>query len=562
MTSYWRESGVPWPAVWSAFVGPGVAMSVQWRNGTWEHAHVFPTGEAFAQWVAANSDALGELHVDPAPDRFLILDLDLRSIPSAATITCDRKHPVCRQCWPLVNEAVAHVEAEVRRTYLPESQGLVVFTGNNGVHVWYPAMTREEQYSLAQTTVRENFLKALSKECRALIDPKPLTPWHEIRLSFSLHMGSGRGGTIVGFASTAPQLPFPEDVPLATALLLLERMHRPAPSLIKDGNPRLLQRPAPVARAPAARRRAPIAIATEPAAPLPMVSAPWSFLRIAKLAPATAKVRYGVRCCVPVQRLLDRPLEFLRTCSLIIPCVTAAGNIPSRKELQGAFDDHWHLRYFGLLDLDTSFEHPGGDNNEPLFTDMPNEVLPSGDHEVKMLFARRLRDEKLSFGQMAERCPRFGRLLALAEDIAPTQASVIVFFSGGAGFRVLFETPRAWRLVRWGDSPGYAKTLVEQRILQDDMLADVGLGAELRQRLDDYIDENVYHKDKGIKPDVHAHFETNMWPQRIRSRDLKPGEVGEDRELSASIASFWARVLAGRPQTMDECVGGTMTGAN
>lgn len=541
-SAYWRS--IPWAQVWSAFGDGATHVSAKMcspysRNAFWRQLPAMDSGDAFQQWIVENADVLQSIHLTPPPDRWIVFDVDVRGPdPPAGTECGQQHHQVCRTCWPKVTEAVAHVELQFHRPYLPGSRGLVVFSGNNGVHLWYPLRTPADRWTLSQRAVREGLQKALARLMPSGVDLEPLAPWHKVRCPLSWHETSQQPGKLLGWADDAAALVFPADAPAAFSPG--SEWPQAAPSALV--NPYL---PGP--------RRTPRAQLT------PGADAPAStWLRIGALRSPTPENpnRYGPRKSIPLARFLAQPHKELVQCSLIIPCVTPCGDIPSSTKDQKRFATLVHQRYFGYLDMDTSMPAKDRNAEEPMFLDAV--AVPEGTHAQKMCFAQRLHEDGMTFGRMAALCPRFNRLAQLALALAAACPEALVFFSGGAGFRVLVRTPQAWRAVHWGDSPGYADTLVKEEILVREIFGapPVALPEPLLMGLADYIDANVYHQDKGIKPDVHAHFETGLWPQRVRSRDsflaLQPARCGEDKELTTSIVQFWVEVLRDMPP-LEQC---------
>ncbi len=188
----------------------------------------------------------------------------------------------------------------------------------------------------------------------------------------------------------------------------------------------------------------------------------------------------------------------------------------------------------------------GSTAREVMPTDVPAEYY-KGKSEVKKAFARRLVDGS-TFGQLLALCPPFADLYnAVKTLVTAMNVPHVAYFSGGGGFRILFETPLAWRLVTWGQN--YAAVFRDQElagVLQSvaPMLPDVTLA-----RIMAATDKNVYDGDKGTKPDLLAHFETHVFPQMLDAHfeNTRPRRDALAPDLASAIRTFWARVFRAIP---------------
>lgn len=587
--TYWRHRDLPWEEIWGTFCDPHTYVAVKRHNPyiaspPWEHGHRFDSAQAFADWVRGPSaeTALG-LYIDPPPDRFLVFDFDVRLVTGAHPLGCDHSSgpaAICPTCWPLVNAAVVVLDERVRRLFQLDP-GLVVFSGNNGVHVWFPARNRVQQHALSIPGIRKTWilphldpslrtqeggsklprlqenptpeetarLSTMGLERYAsfahIFDHRPTAEWHSIRLPFSLN--ENMASRVIGRTDQG-LLPWPFDVDPIASLELMRGWAPPLPSRMWH----------PKRREWRGHSARPMVEFNTLQGQIPTTFGPSLFLRVNELERPGGKSRYGARRCIPLRDLLDYPLSTLQKYSLIIPSVTERRDIPSKRENQGAFNSMWHLRYFGYLDSDAQFKECMPELSRPklLFSDQPQFPVPRKEHEIKLAFARRLLADGMTFGEMATICSVFGQLVTLIMELAawmrPEQG--LVFFSGGGGFRVLFHSPLAWRRVRWGDSPGYAKAFAKSVLAQEvfsnpPMVLEPRLLAGVRA----YVDQNVYQLDKGLKPDVAEHFDTGIWPVRVDSNFLSKRVVPnrEDPSLSRDIANFWQRVFTEMPAWTD-----------
>ncbi len=263
------------------------------------------------------------------------------------------------------------------------------------------------------------------------------------------------------------------------------------------------------------------------------------YVRLAWLKPADAPNRYGARVSIATTADLN-----LAEYSLVIPAFTTRHDIPSSEAEQRALPWLWnvyeHVRYFGVLDLDMAL---GAvlTGAAPLFSDTPAHAYASKG-EIKQAFAARLLQQ--GFGAMVALCPPFAQLyhdvLAL---VTMLQAKSLGFFSGGGGFRVLFTSPLAWRRVVWGQAYAQAYHTTEFPLLLRQLAP--GLPDEVRARLVSYSDKNVHDSDKGVKPDLLAHFDTHIFPCPLDATFLtrQASRAAADVGLSAAIRAFWRHIF-------------------
>lgn len=272
---------------------------------------------------------------------------------------------------------------------------------------------------------------------------------------------------------------------------------------------------------------------------------------------------YGDRVSVLLSAILQP--SALRDYSLIIPILMDRNDIPSLGGKNGVRQYPWFgvecRRFGGALDMDTDFVPNIQGGTAPLFADQPDSSVGLvTKHTAKLRFVERMERESRTFGEMANLCPRFKILLELAVTLAAHPA-LIVYYSGGAGFRVLCRSLRAWFRVLWGDSPGYAETYVK-RVLREEVLTKepLNLPPAVCDMIAQHTDRSIYERDKGTKPDLMAHFETGLWPRRIPTLDPEScyrwrvtGQNNiRDRDLSLAIEQYWVTVLTTVPR-IEEC---------
>ncbi len=276
---------------------------------------------------------------------------------------------------------------------------------------------------------------------------------------------------------------------------------------------------------------------------------PW-FVRVGLLQPVGGRTRYGGRASVPITSFFPSGgKDDLVRYSLIIPAFTHRSDIPSGEEKQRALPWLWnayeHPRYFGVLDLDMDLGEVFK-GKAPLFSDTPIEAYKDKSH-VKKAFVKRL-VSGCTFGQLLSLCPAFAYLYqAVRALVVALKVDHVTYFSGGGGFRVLFFSPHAWRIVTWGQN--YAAYFHEHELSK--LLAVVAptLAPKHLVIILGATDKNVYDCDKGTKPDLLAHFETHVFPQAVHaSFEAKhPDRVSMNPVLSKAIRDFWLHMFLSVP---------------
>ncbi len=612
--NYWRDGGVSWSRVWAAFGDPRTEVITQTigrysLDPVWSYGHYFNTPGLFEQWLVTQDRSLVALQLKVPTDRFVVFDIDLRDMThekSAANPLIGRvqrsifqqrcKHPaagiqICAGCWPMLQVAIYWLDRRIRRACLGiEAPGLVVFTGNNGVHVWYPLQSDEERLDMAlrvihldklqsvptaadqkviQTLLPSNWpLDAEATVALVKIDAQPLRPGHLIRCPMSLHTKSGHGSMILGWSHDCRMLEAPYDMkqPVAYSMWILETQWQPPPPSKLRLEPKGADSPLKAVRkkvkaaTKTTKKQAHAARLLLPPPQRPYNMRPGIYIPMGMFSTEPGVLDYGTRTMVALETVL-RPGALLNY-TLIIPILVDRNDIPSAKAKQHPYVAVECRRYFGLLDLDTDFDkclEIGG--TEPLFVDQPesSKGLGKKPHDAKLRFIERMKNESRTFGEMAELCRPFRPLLELVMTLAANPA-LIVYYSGGAGFRVLFNSPNAWRRILWGDSPAYAERYV-QHVLRDEVLMKepLNVSAEICDVIAGYTDRNIYECNKGVKPDVWAHFETNLWPRRLHAECprmcLHWRVTGNDNladvNLSSAIESFWGTILSTAPHIED-----------
>jgi hypothetical protein len=260
---------------------------------------------------------------------------------------------------------------------------------------------------------------------------------------------------------------------------------------------------------------------------------------------------YGPRTSVPIADFLSKRDTMARY-SLIIPAFTHNKFIPSGKDDQQSMASLWnvytHPRYFGVLDLDMDLGVVK-EGKAALFSD-GSIPMHSYTHAglVKSDFAGRLRRHGTTFGDMIRLCPPFARLYgAIRAFITALNVPYIAYFSGGGGFRILFESPAAWRTVTWGHN--YAMVFFTQELFKLLRIVAPKVDETVLAVFREAMDKNIYDIDKGTKPDFLAHFDTHIFPHPLddafetASANTHTAHGG----LCEKIRAFWMRIFAAIP---------------
>lgn len=222
---YWKNY-FPWELAWELAQGNGTILANRFfpTNADGDGWVRHPTYTSWKQWsrMRAGPETLS-VDVIPPPDRYLVFDLDVRENKKhRPTCVLERKHDeadLCTVCWAShVTPALYVLERLVEHGLgIPSKAALHVFSGSNGVHVWY-------RTDLATPALQEAF--ATSQPLRDLLvhhtdgylahprlpELKSIQPWpiwdvnatvdvfhdppkhwgHPIKFPFSLHHRTGR----------------------------------------------------------------------------------------------------------------------------------------------------------------------------------------------------------------------------------------------------------------------------------------------------------------------------------------------------------------------------------
>jgi hypothetical protein len=258
---------------------------------------------------------------------------------------------------------------------------------------------------------------------------------------------------------------------------------------------------------------------------------------------------YGARTSVPVSAFLTKKDDMARY-SLVIPAFTLTKQIPSNEDEQRSKPWLWntynHPRYFGVLDLDMDLDAVK-EGREPLFSDGPAKIYPrKGD--IKKDFVARLLQPGACFGDILRVCPQFQRLHGAIQSFLKTLiVPHVTYFSGGGGFRILYYTPQAWRMVTWGHT--YALVFYEQELRKLLRVVAPDVTNSVLDVLCNGTDKNIYDADKGTKPDFLAHFDTHIFPHPLDSNfEMSPANTKVMHAgLGEAIRGFWFKIFESIP---------------
>lgn len=218
--TYWSSGLMPFQLMHAVLQSPGYAhryQSSKTGEQGWNRSVHYESGE---QWARERAEPTTlSLDAIPPPDRFLVFDFDIRSNtthrPACVTSKRHDLHDVCLGCWEShVKPAMLVLDGMIEHAFgFPHEAALRVFSGGNGLHVWYrlDKVDRAVQETLATS---KPFRELLIKEYLAaprLSRLEGLTPWpvwdanatvdvfhsppqhsaHPIKVPFSLHARTG-----------------------------------------------------------------------------------------------------------------------------------------------------------------------------------------------------------------------------------------------------------------------------------------------------------------------------------------------------------------------------------
>lgn len=210
--------------------------------------------------------------------------------------------------------------------------------------------------------------------------------------------------------------------------------------------------------------------------------------------------------------------------------------------------DSMHVGMFGFFDLDMPLDSIKRGAANLFVSDKDGEHTYRTTNDIKerlwtwmrkqgdSLTVEALRRESAPFDQV---CKVLIRLVECLDD-----PSLLVFFTGGKGFRVLSRAAMFYQQVPKHGSYGkkYLQFVLKPWLKQVDF---EGL------LLDACFDDGVYERNNGIKPDVNPHPLSRFWPAlvgQITALDqVSLARANADRELSEAIRSHWSYVVANVP---------------
>jgi len=286
------------------------------------------------------------------------------------------------------------------------------------------------------------------------------------------------------------------------------------------------------------------------------MKSPWTHVRIGKLDTRSTKTTnpYGARECIPIEKL---PTS-LDKISLVIPCFTPCGGIPSGKAAQLSEEASylkrlWTLCYIGVFDMDADLKRTNG---KPLFIDEDVHTTTSEQRQAAssamVSFSQCLREKGWDARTVSKKCPAFGEAATASQALENLfiQAGIPVlrYYSGGKGWRVLVQDPVFFFRVHWfGCCADTIAHYILPRILKNVLNADnTTINLILR-----YIDPCVWDREKGVKPDyAAAHPVSGGWPTIPRDGEPLFRKTRDD-DLANKITQFWTWVVQQTSQNSD-----------
>eukprot|EP01126_Amoeba_proteus_P038218 TRINITY_DN3976_c0_g4_i4.p1 TRINITY_DN3976_c0_g4~~TRINITY_DN3976_c0_g4_i4.p1 ORF type:complete len:282 (-),score=62.33 TRINITY_DN3976_c0_g4_i4:176-1021(-) len=247
--------------------------------------------------------------------------------------------------------------------------------------------------------------------------------------------------------------------------------------------------------------------------------------------------------------------------SLIIPCFTehpVGSSMMTQLTDNEWLDTYVHPRFFGLLDLDFSLDAIKK-GIKPIFENVEGiDARPYTSREASKLqfahYVRSLGGNKYSWA--LEHNQEFQRVFHVTRELekifANNNIPTVSFFTGGAGFRILFRDPRMYFLVGWWEN--YSETF--KSLLWPAYLTHcLGCSEEMKADVLKYTDPSIYDRDKGVKPDLHDHYTTRVWPTKLQGFENLTIDSPVDTDLCTEIVSFWEWVFLNIPSELPRIPG-------
>lgn len=177
---------VYWPAVYTLLFTPpivpapmlpqaDVMFDLTLGGSTPRARQHHPSESHLREHVARHGPRCRGVHVTPPRDRCLVFDVDLRDQPGLPCRETHDRRTVCLSCWAIARRAVADLDRYVRRPLGIAAPPLVVYSGANGVHVWYALASAPPEVALAMNNagVRDRLVAALTARSPIQFDAGP-----------------------------------------------------------------------------------------------------------------------------------------------------------------------------------------------------------------------------------------------------------------------------------------------------------------------------------------------------------------------------------------------------
>jgi hypothetical protein len=197
-----------------------------------------------------------------------------------------------------------------------------------------------------------------------------------------------------------------------------------------------------------------------------------------------------------------------------------------------------YIRYFGLVDLDMPLEEVLI-GKQPLIQEEEPEQYANMD-ALKLKWSTWLKEHSdQTIAQIRTQCVAFDTVCKDAEELAKALTekgrSFLFFFSGCKGFRLLWYDSSLFYWVLQKED--YAKAYKQQIAMK--YFTELGCSPLFVSRLDC----SVYDKNKGVKPDVLAHPDSQLYSFVIHDytqlNQYQLCRLQKDEQLIEKVKQFW-----------------------
>ena len=242
----------------------------------------------------------------------------------------------------------------------------------------------------------------------------------------------------------------------------------------------------------------------------------------------------------------------VETPDTVLQLIKADRDFPGKKRVGLIMASSFHTLQTRVQDL-----APGADMLLcACIIDLDAESHHAGTKQAVKAGIKKAIHEGATWQQLCARCPDFANVAEAARIVCAKLAEKgfrpVCWFTGGKGFRIVWQDPACYMRYRKGD-PGVS-TCVLTHFFKEYLSVEC-LAAT--QKLCDF-DKCIYDAGKGVKSDLHQHQDTFFWPVLVdfssaeRLENMQMKRLVRDESLCQEIVAFWTWVFTLLPASWAE----------